>query len=82
MIKSGLIEVENVHITYLDPDAKRKDISTDRFKEYLMHLDQSGILTDIISWRYIDLFNSGDYLVEGDIRSCRKITDTTCFTQP
>lgn len=68
VIKSDLTELKNVHIEYIDPNVERKDISTDQFIEYLMHLDQSGIFADIIHWRYIDeLFNSGDYLIEGDI---------------
>lgn len=33
-----------------------------------MHLNQSGIFAEIIKWRYIDdLFDNGDYLIEGDI---------------
>lgn len=32
-----------------------------------MHLDQSGIFADTINWRYVDLFNRGKYLIEGDI---------------
>lgn len=67
MINSGLIEIESVHIDYLDPDAKRENIPTDEFIGYLMHLNQSGIFSDTISWRYVDLFESGRYLIEGDI---------------
>ena len=68
VIKSDLTELKNVHIEYIDPNVERKDISTDQFIEYLMHLNQSGIFSDIIHWRYIgDLFDSGDYLIEGDI---------------
>lgn len=66
-IKSGMTEIENVHINYLDPDAERENIPTNEFIEYLMHLDQSGIFSDTINWRYVDLFNSGKYLIEGDI---------------
>lgn len=67
VIKSGLAELKNVYIDYLNPDAERKDISTGQFIDYLMHLDQSGIFADIINWRYVDLLDSGDYLIEGDI---------------
>lgn len=67
VIKSGLTELKNVHIKYIDPNVERKDISIDKFIDYLMHLDQSGIFADIIHWRYVELFDSGDYLIEGDI---------------
>lgn len=67
VIKSDLTELKNVHIEYIDPNVERKDISTGQFIEYLMHLDQSGIFADIIHWRYVELFDSGDYLIEGDI---------------
>ena len=33
----------------------------------MMHLDQSGIFADIINWRYFEVFDSGNYLIEGDI---------------
>lgn len=67
VIKSGLTELKNVHIDYLKPDDERKDIPIDQFIDYLMHLDQSGIFADIINWRYVEVFESGDYLIEGDI---------------
>lgn len=68
VIKSNLTEIESVHINFIDPDAERKDIPTDQFIDYLMHLNQSGIFAEIIKWRYIDdLFDNGDYLIEGDI---------------
>lgn len=67
VIKSGLAELKNVHIDYLNPDAERKDISIGQFIDYLMHLDQSGIFADIINWRYVELFDSGKYLIECDI---------------
>ena len=67
VIKSDLTELKNVHIEYIDPNVERKDISTDQFIEYLMHLNQSGIFEDIIKWRYVDLFGNGKYLLEGDI---------------
>lgn len=67
VIKSGLTELKNVYIEYINPDVERKDISTDQFIEYLIHLDQSGIFADIINWRYVELFDSGNYLIEGDI---------------
>lgn len=67
VIKSDLTELKNVHIEYIDPNVERKDISTDQFIEYLMHLNQSGIFEDIIKWRYVDLFDNGKYLLEGDI---------------
>ncbi len=46
VIKSGLTELKNVHIKYIDPNVERKDISIDKFIDYLMHLDQSGIFAD------------------------------------
>ncbi len=67
VIKSGLVEVESVHINYLDPDVTSEDISVEKFIEYLIHLSQSGIFADAINWRYVDLFDSGKYLLEGDI---------------
>ncbi len=67
MIKSNLTEIESVHINYVDPNAEIKDIPIDKFVDYLMHLNQSDIFADIIRWRYIDIFESGKYLIEGDI---------------
>lgn len=67
VIKSSLIEIKGVHIDHLNLDAERKDISKDKFIDYLMHLDQSGIFADIINWRYVEVFDSGNYLIEGDI---------------
>ena len=67
MIKSGLVEVESVRIVYLNPDAKRKNILVDKFIEDLTHLSLSGIFADSIKWRYVDIFDSGKYLIEGDI---------------
>lgn len=67
VLRSSFIDIEYVHINYLDPESKREYISTDKFINYLMHLSQSGIFADTINWRYVDLFNSGDYLLEGDI---------------
>lgn len=32
-----------------------------------MHLNQSGIFANTINWRYVDLFDSGRFLIEGDI---------------
>ena len=52
---------------YINPEAKRKEIPVNEFKDYLIHLSQSGIFADTINWRYVDLFNSGKYLIEGDI---------------
>lgn len=66
-IKSSFAMIETVQIDYIDPDAESKDILADKFIDYLMHLSQSGIFADTIKWRYVDLFNSGDYLLEGDI---------------
>lgn len=66
-IKSGLIELKSVHINYLDPNTEEQDIPTDRFIDYLMHLNQSGIFANTINWRYVDLFDSRNYLLEGDI---------------
>lgn len=67
VLRSSLVEIESVHINYVDPDVQRKDIPIDKFIDYLMHLNQSGIFANTINWRYVDLFNSGDYLLEGDI---------------
>lgn len=67
VIKSDLTKIESVSIDYVDPNAERKVIPTDQFMNYLMHLSQSGIFADTINWRYADLFDSGKYLVEGDI---------------
>ena len=66
-IKSGLTEIESVHINYLNPEAERKEIPVNEFKDNLMHLNQFGIFAETIKWRYVDLFNSGKYLIEGDI---------------
>lgn len=66
-IKSGLTVLKSVHIDYLDPDAEKQDIPTNSFIDYLMHLNQSGIFAETINWRYVDLFDSGKYLIEGDI---------------
>ena len=66
-IKSGLTEIESVHINYLDPDVERKDILTYKFMDYLIHLNKAGIFADTINWRYVDLFDSGKFLIEGDI---------------
>lgn len=67
VLRSSLIDIEYVHINYLDPESKREYISTDKFMNYLMHLSQSGIFADTINWRYVDLFDSGRFLIEGDI---------------
>ena len=67
LLGNSLVELEYVHINYLDPDAQRKDIPIDKFTYYLMHLNQSGIFADTINWRYVDLFDSGKFLIEGDI---------------
>lgn len=66
-IESGFAEVENASVNYIDPNIKKKDITTDKFIDYLMHLNQSGIFADTVKWRYIDLFDSGEYLLECDI---------------
>lgn len=67
VIKSGQIEIESVDINYINPEIEQENISVDKFIDYLMHLDQSGIFADTINWRYVDLFDSGNYLLEGDI---------------
>jgi len=67
VIKSDLTEIESVSIDYVDPNAERKVIPIDKFIDYLMHLSQSGIFADTINWRYVDLFDNGKYLIEGDI---------------
>ncbi len=66
-IKSSLIEIESVHINYVNPEIEQENIPVDKFIDYLMHLNQSGIFAEIINWRYVDLFDSGKYLIEGDI---------------
>lgn len=67
VIKSGLAEIGNAHIDYLNPKTERKEIPVNEFKKYLLHLNQSGIFADTVSWRYIDLFESGNYGLECDI---------------
>lgn len=67
VLRSSLVDIEYVQINYLDPDAQRKDIPIDKFIDYLMHLSQSGIFSDTINWRYVDLFDNGRFLIEGDI---------------
>lgn len=67
LIESGLVEVQGVHIDYLDPKAERKVIPINEFKEYLIHLNQSGIFADTVRWRYTNLFDSVDYGLECDI---------------
>jgi hypothetical protein len=66
-VHSGLVEIGNIYIDYLDPESKREYISTDKFIDNLIHLSQSGIFADTINWRYVDLFDSGKFLIEGDI---------------
>ena len=67
VIHSGLIEIGNVYIDYLDPESERKYISIDKFMDNLTHLSQSGIFANTINWRYVDLFDNGNFLIEGDI---------------
>lgn len=67
VIKRNLTKIESVHINYLDPEDKRKEIPVNEFKDYLMHVSQSGIFAETINWRYVDLFDSGRFLIEGDI---------------
>lgn len=67
VLHSGLIEIGNIYRDYLDPESKREYISTDKFIDYLMHLSQSGMFADTINWRYVDLFDNGKFLIEGDI---------------
>lgn len=67
VINNNLVEIESVQINYVDPDAERENIPTDDFISYLMYLSQSGIFAETINWRYVDLFDSGRYLIEGDI---------------
>lgn len=68
VIKSGMAEIQCVHINFIDPHAEKQDIPTEQFIDYLMNLNQSGIFAELIKWRYIDdLFDNGDYLIEGDI---------------
>ena len=66
-IKSRLIRIEGIHINYLNPDAGSEDVPVDKFTDYLFHLSRSGIFADTINWRYVDLFDSGKFLIEGDI---------------
>lgn len=67
VIKDDLLEIENAQIDYIDPNMKKEDIPIDKFKDYLMHLEQSGVFANTINWRFVDLFDSGGYLIEGDI---------------
>ena len=62
-----MVEIENAQIDYIDPNMKKEDIPIDKFNAYLMHFGQSGILANTINWRFVDLFDSGSYLIEGDI---------------
>lgn len=67
IINSGIVVIESVSINYVNPNAKREDIPIDKFMDYLMHFNQSGIFADTINWRYTDLFDNGSFLIEGDI---------------
>lgn len=67
IIKDNLLEIENAQIDYINPNMKKEDIPIDKFKAYLMHFGQSGIFSNTINWRFVDLFDSGSYLIEGDI---------------
>lgn len=67
VINSNLAEVECVHINYINPKMEQKKIPLNEFTGCLMHLNQSGIFANTINWRYVDLFDSGNYLMEGDI---------------
>lgn len=67
VINSNLVEIQNANINYVDPTIKQKNIPVNDFVGYLLHLNQSGIFSGIINWRYVELFDSGDYLIEGDI---------------
>lgn len=67
VIKDNLLEIENAQIDYVDPNMKKEDIPIDKFKAYLMHFGQSGIFANTINWRVVDLFDSGSYLIEGDV---------------
>lgn len=67
VVQSGLTKIESIHINYLNPNAENKNIPTELFTEYLLHLSRSGIFADTIRWRYVDMFDSGTYLLEGDI---------------
>lgn len=66
-IHSGLVEIGNIYIDYLDPESEREYISIDKFVDYLIHLSQSGMFVDTINWRYVDLFDNGRFLIEGDV---------------
>ncbi len=59
--------IESVSINYVNSNAKREDIPIDKFMDYLMHFNQSGIFADTINWRYTNLFDNGSFLIEGDI---------------
>lgn len=67
VINSNLVEIQSANINYVDPMIKQVNIPISDFVDYMMHLNQSGIFSDMIPWRYVDLFDSGDYLIEGDI---------------
>ena len=67
VIESDFVKVENASVNYIDPNIKKKDITTDKFIDYLMHLNQSGIFANTVNWRYTDLFDTGKYLLECDI---------------
>lgn len=61
-IKIRLIKIETVQINYIDPDTESENIFVGKFTDYLSHLSQSGIFSDTINWRYVDLFDSGKFL--------------------
>lgn len=67
VVQSGLTKIESIHINYLNPYAENKNIPTELFTDYLLHLSRSGIFADTIRWRYVDMFEKGTYLLEGDI---------------
>lgn len=67
VINNNLVQIQKVYISYLNPEVEQKSIRINDFLGYLMHLSQSGIFADLIKWRYVDLFDSGKFLIEGDI---------------
>ncbi len=39
LIKSGLTEIESIHINFIDPHAEKQDIPIEQFIDYLMNLN-------------------------------------------
>lgn len=69
VINSNLVEIQSANMNYIDSKIKQKNIPVNDLEDYMKHLNQSGIFAETINWRYVDLFDKGDYLIEGDINN-------------